>query len=274
MQVFYDPLIAKLIVHGSSRTEALRILRKALGEYQIVGPHTNIEFLKRLAAHESFISGDVETGFIPVSLPPFNDWRPTDHILGPQKHYDALFAPAPSASAATLAQAGLFVALRELAPTVTSSSDPWASVALAGFRVGGVDSFQRSIEFNEGGENGRKATVSVGAPSAGAYNVTVVDFEGQSTSFPSLSPSSHAPTIGSTSLSTLLENKLSSIDIVSEPSKSATGGEKLSLFDVGEEFVGSVEVGVEEWLVELKGAVAGAVGSARAPMREFLISDV
>jgi hypothetical protein len=70
-----------------------------------------------------------------------------------------------------------------------------------------------------------------------------------------------------------LENKLSSIDIVSEPSKSATGGEKLSLFDVGEEFVGSVEVGVEEWLVELKGAVAGAVGSARAPMREFLISD-
>lgn len=67
LQVFYDPLIAKLIVHGSSRTEALRILRKALGEYQIVGPHTNIEFLKRLAEHESFIAADVETGFIQVS---------------------------------------------------------------------------------------------------------------------------------------------------------------------------------------------------------------
>lgn len=65
-QVFYDPLIAKLIVHGSSRTEALRVLRKALGEYQIVGPHTNIEFLKRLASHEAFIKADVETGFIQV----------------------------------------------------------------------------------------------------------------------------------------------------------------------------------------------------------------
>lgn len=65
-QVFYDPLIAKLIVHGSDRTEALRILRKALAEYQIVGPHTNIEFLKALASHESFIAGDVETGFIGV----------------------------------------------------------------------------------------------------------------------------------------------------------------------------------------------------------------
>lgn len=70
-QVFYDPLIAKLIVHGSSRTEALRILRKALGEYQIVGPHTNIEFLKRLAEHESFIREEVETGFITVSLVDF-----------------------------------------------------------------------------------------------------------------------------------------------------------------------------------------------------------
>jgi len=67
LQVFYDPMIAKLIVHGSSRTEALRILRKALAEYQIVGPHTNIEFLKRLTENKAFIAGEVETGFIAVS---------------------------------------------------------------------------------------------------------------------------------------------------------------------------------------------------------------
>lgn len=59
-------MIAKLIVHGSNRTEALRVLRKALAEYQIVGPQTNIEFLKRLSEHEAFIAGDVETGFIQV----------------------------------------------------------------------------------------------------------------------------------------------------------------------------------------------------------------
>lgn len=67
-QVFYDPLIAKLIVHGSDRTEALRVLCKALREYQVVGPHTNIAFLQRLAEHPAFVKGDVETGFIPASL--------------------------------------------------------------------------------------------------------------------------------------------------------------------------------------------------------------
>jgi 3-methylcrotonyl-CoA carboxylase alpha subunit len=43
IEVYYDPLIAKLVVHGEDRTEALRILRKALEEYQVVGLSTNIE---------------------------------------------------------------------------------------------------------------------------------------------------------------------------------------------------------------------------------------
>lgn len=42
------------------------MLRKALGDYQIVGPATNIEFLKRLCENDAFIEGDVETGFIAV----------------------------------------------------------------------------------------------------------------------------------------------------------------------------------------------------------------
>ena len=81
VSVFYDPMIAKLVVHGEDRTAALRILRKALQEYQVgsretdgtdngflqvVGPSTNIEFLKALASHPGFIAGDVETGFIKV----------------------------------------------------------------------------------------------------------------------------------------------------------------------------------------------------------------
>jgi 3-methylcrotonyl-CoA carboxylase alpha subunit len=66
-QVFYDPLIAKLIVHGPNRREALKRLRKALGEYQIVGPSTNLEFLTRLAENEAFADEDLDTGFIPVS---------------------------------------------------------------------------------------------------------------------------------------------------------------------------------------------------------------
>ncbi len=62
-----DEQISKLIVHGKDRPEALSILRRALGEYQVVGPSTNIEFLKSVAAHPDFAAGPVETSFIPVS---------------------------------------------------------------------------------------------------------------------------------------------------------------------------------------------------------------
>ncbi|PWZ00038.1 hypothetical protein BCV70DRAFT_200209 [Testicularia cyperi] len=64
ISVHYDPMIAKLIVKGRDRTEALRILLHALNQYQVVGPSTNIQFLKNLVRHPRFIEGDVETGFI------------------------------------------------------------------------------------------------------------------------------------------------------------------------------------------------------------------
>lgn len=66
VSIHYDPMISKLVVWGETRTEALRVLRKALGEFEVVGPQTNIEFLKALASHPSFIEGDVDTGFIKV----------------------------------------------------------------------------------------------------------------------------------------------------------------------------------------------------------------
>ena len=60
----YDPMIAKLIVRGSTRPEAIRKLAAALEEYEIAGPITNIEFLKTVCKNDDFIAGDVETGFI------------------------------------------------------------------------------------------------------------------------------------------------------------------------------------------------------------------
>jgi 3-methylcrotonyl-CoA carboxylase alpha subunit len=66
--VFYDPMIAKVVVHGKDRTEALRMLRKALDEYHVVGVSTNVEFLRTLAGNRAFIDAEVETGFIPVSF--------------------------------------------------------------------------------------------------------------------------------------------------------------------------------------------------------------
>jgi 3-methylcrotonyl-CoA carboxylase alpha subunit len=57
-------------VHGRDRTEALRVLRKALDEYHVVGVSTNVEFLRSLAGNQSFIDAEVETGFISVHLFP------------------------------------------------------------------------------------------------------------------------------------------------------------------------------------------------------------
>lgn len=64
--VYYDPMIAKVVAHGRDRTEALRVLRKALEEYKVVVVSTNIEFLRSLAGNQAFIDGEVETNFISV----------------------------------------------------------------------------------------------------------------------------------------------------------------------------------------------------------------
>ncbi len=66
--VFYDPMIAKVVVHGRDRNEALRMLRNALDEYQVVGVSTNVEFLRTLAGNQAFIDAQVETGFISVNF--------------------------------------------------------------------------------------------------------------------------------------------------------------------------------------------------------------
>ncbi|XP_076282124.1 methylcrotonoyl-CoA carboxylase 1 [Lasioglossum baleicum] len=64
VSVHYDPMIAKLIVWGNDRGEALAVLRSKLSEYNIAGLDTNIEFIKDLCSHPSFRQGEVHTGFI------------------------------------------------------------------------------------------------------------------------------------------------------------------------------------------------------------------
>ncbi len=61
---WYDPMIAKLIVHGPTRTIALRQLERALAGTQVAGSVTNLAFLRKLATHEGFMAGDVDTGLI------------------------------------------------------------------------------------------------------------------------------------------------------------------------------------------------------------------
>ena len=62
--VFYDPMIAKLIVWGEDRNEALARLDRALATYRIVGVTTNIKFLRQLAQHPAFGEAKLSTDFI------------------------------------------------------------------------------------------------------------------------------------------------------------------------------------------------------------------
>ncbi len=65
---FYDPMIAKLIVKGRTRAEAVRKLKTALHEFEVEGLKTNIPFLRRLIATEEYANGDFDTGFVPHFL--------------------------------------------------------------------------------------------------------------------------------------------------------------------------------------------------------------
>lgn len=62
--IHYDPMIAKIIVHGADRGEAIAKMQHALANSGIAGLNTNQEFLSNIFAHDDFIAAKVDTGFI------------------------------------------------------------------------------------------------------------------------------------------------------------------------------------------------------------------
>jgi propionyl-CoA carboxylase alpha chain len=62
--MFYDSMIAKLIVHGTDRNDAIAKMREALNGFVIRGISSNIPFQAALLAHPKFVAGDFNTGFI------------------------------------------------------------------------------------------------------------------------------------------------------------------------------------------------------------------
>lgn len=61
---YYDPMIAKLIVRGSDRAEALARLREALAHSHIGGVRNNVTFLEAVVRHPDFVAGEVDTGWV------------------------------------------------------------------------------------------------------------------------------------------------------------------------------------------------------------------
>ncbi len=62
--MFYDSMIAKLIVHGKDRNDAIAKMREALNGFIIRGVQSNIPFQAALLAHPKFVTGEFNTGFI------------------------------------------------------------------------------------------------------------------------------------------------------------------------------------------------------------------
>jgi acetyl-CoA carboxylase biotin carboxylase subunit len=61
---FYDPMIAKLVVTGSNREEAIQRLRAALDAYEVEGIKTNLPLLREIAAHPAYLAADTTTSFV------------------------------------------------------------------------------------------------------------------------------------------------------------------------------------------------------------------
>ncbi|KXN85683.1 Methylcrotonoyl-CoA carboxylase subunit alpha, mitochondrial [Leucoagaricus sp. SymC.cos] len=230
--VFYDPMIAKVVVHGRDRTEALRMLRKALDDYHVVGVSTNIEFLTTLAGNEAFIAEEVETGFI-------------------KKHFDELFPAIGEPKPALLAQAALYVALRDQTPTSTSPSSSWQT--LSSRRFGG-DVHERLVTFQSG------MTAS----------------NGSTTTYQSVPAHLSSPT----SITTTIDSVLAKTTIVSQKpppgvpaSDSPSTTERLHIFSNGTKT--TLVLPSPDWLLSLAGDVLSAAAAKakgiRAPMPSLVV---
>lgn len=126
---FYDPMVAKLIVHGADREAALARMRHALAATRVVGVASNAGFLQRLVAPGSaFSRGELDTGLI-------------------EREHDALFPPAAPASPRQIALATLALLLDETARnTATAPHSPWARND--GWRLAGMA--VRQVRWHEG----------------------------------------------------------------------------------------------------------------------------
>jgi 3-methylcrotonyl-CoA carboxylase alpha subunit len=114
VSIYYDPMIAKLIVWGEDRQQALRSLAKGLSQYRVAGLTTNIDFLYNLSTCAPFTAAQLDTGFI-------------------ERHSDLLFNQHQTNQQEDMALAALYILLRRQqqaqasAATHGDPNSPWHS---------------------------------------------------------------------------------------------------------------------------------------------------
>jgi len=120
--IFYDPMIAKLIVHGADRAEALARMREALARCDVAGPKSNIAFLERLLRHPAVVEGRIDTGYLDRHL---DEFMPRAD------------APVPADALLAACTAQLLLQERACAAAAAASGDPGSPWARAdGWRLG------------------------------------------------------------------------------------------------------------------------------------------
>jgi 3-methylcrotonyl-CoA carboxylase alpha subunit len=146
---FYDSMVAKLIVHGQTREEALARLDEALAQTRIVGLSTNVQFLRYVVRSPSFAQANLDTALIP-------------------REEAVLFKQEPVGLAMAAAAAIAQTLLNEKA---TEGSDPFSR--RDGWQTHGVT--QRPFEFDFHGEHAKAALTYL---HDGALQLTVGDVSG------------------------------------------------------------------------------------------------
>ncbi|KAF0104486.1 MAG: 3-methylcrotonyl-CoA carboxylase alpha subunit [Rhodospirillaceae bacterium] len=127
---FYDPMIAKVIVHDRDRTSALRRMAALMGETEVVGVTTNSVLLKALCSHSAFVGGEVDTGFI-------------------ERHRATLFAKSAPAGDRAFAVATLARLLEWQDAAKPAAGDPWSPWnAQNGFRL--LDEGHEEVRWKDG----------------------------------------------------------------------------------------------------------------------------
>ena len=149
---FYDPMIAKLIVCGDTRTSALRQLSLALRESLVTGVKTNIAFLAALADHPEFVEGAADTGLI-------------------DRHLSLLTAvPHPPIEAMAVAALEALGFIVENDHENGAYRDPWSS--LKGWRLWSDAHHTAVLE-----SDGKRIEIDIAIDTNGSYRIRGVDGE-------------------------------------------------------------------------------------------------
>jgi 3-methylcrotonyl-CoA carboxylase alpha subunit len=151
VSVYYDPMIAKLVVWGADRVESARRMQEALAETEILGVTTNLAFLERVVRHPAFLAGDTDTAFI-------------------DRHRTELLPEAGAAPAEALVAAAARAFVDEQAAIASSPPSPWNDTrgwrlnapALRKMEFRGTDDVVHGVEAEA---NAGRARVRIGLAS-------------------------------------------------------------------------------------------------------------